>query len=64
MLSVAHAFVPLAPLLVNAKDTLAYRGAGRHRRAHSQGLLEPHSNGPFARILPHRAAISANDVVA
>lgn len=33
MLSVAYAFVPLAHLLVNAKDTLTYRGAGRHRRA-------------------------------
>lgn len=32
MLSVAYAFVPLAVLLVNAKYTLTYRGAGRHCR--------------------------------
>jgi hypothetical protein len=32
MLSVAYAFVPLAHLLANAKDSLSYRGAGRHHR--------------------------------
>ena len=69
MLSVAYAFVPLAHLLANAKDSLSYREGGHHCRtshATAQGLLERLlRKAQLAGMLPrYRAVISENDVIA